>query len=434
MIQIALMIVFILLLTIAIGTPIAFALGSTAIISALLFMPSGQLIQFGEIVLNNSMTGTQLIIPMFVLMAEALARGGIAKDIYSLANRVFKNFRSGLAISAMIASTIFAALSGSSPATAAAIGRISIKEMIEKGYREDFAVGTVVTGGTLGVMIPPSISLVIYGILTETSIVKLLMAGILPGILLSFMLCLFIVYRVRTNPSLVKDPVVNNNTELNKAEKEKAGVKLVILPIILIILIIIFLYTGIATPTEIAGFGAVGSLLIIFIMKRFNKEFISKTFPAAAKTSVMILLLVICGYCLSYVISYLGLAREISNVIINTGLNRWWILILVYLLWIVLGCLMDPGSMVVLTIPFIFTTLMDLGFNPIWLGVTSTFCIQIGMITPPVGLNLFVVKSVTDIGMDKIIKGAFPYIFVLLLCLAIITLFPQIALFIPSMM
>jgi TRAP-type C4-dicarboxylate transport system permease large subunit len=177
--------------------------------------------------------------------------------------------------------------------------------------------------------------------------------------------------------------------------------------------------------------GAIGALVIVASLGRFNLRFFSSVLKASARTSTMIIFLIICGMGLTYIVSYLGLAQEIANAIVGSGMNKWWILTLIYILWFILGCLMDPMSMVVLTIPFIYPTMLKLGFDPIWLGVVSTLSVEIGMITPPVGLNLFILKAITGIPMTTIMKGTLPFVMVLVLALIIITIFPEIALFLP---
>jgi C4-dicarboxylate transporter DctM subunit len=432
----------ILLFTIFIGTPVAFALGATAILSMLIFMDPNQLAQFGRIAFNQGISMNQLVAPLFVLMAEFLAQGNIAADIYTVLNERMKKIKGGLAISTMLACTIFAALCGSSAATAAAIGRISINESIKKGYRPDFAAGVVVAGGTLGIMIPPSLPFVLYGIITETSIAKLLIAGVIPGLMISAMFCIYIMIRVKLNPSLVEQigkapnhPLDNGKTAAEADPVVRpTSMRLMILPFLLIFVVLGSMYTGIATPTESAGIGAVGALAIILLMRRFTTELFSNALAAAARTSTMILFLIICGFGLTYVVSYLGLAQGISNYIVGQGFDKWVVLILVYVLWLILGCLMDPGSMVILTVPFMFQTFMSLGFDPIWLGVVSTLTVEIGMITPPVGLNLFVTKSISGLPMGTIIAGSLPFVLVQLIALMLLTVFPQISLWLPSMM
>jgi C4-dicarboxylate transporter DctM subunit len=440
----------ILIFTIFIGTPVAFALGVTSIAGILLYLSPIQLAQIGSIAFNHGTNMNQLVAPLFILMAEALANGRIASDIYRVINKWLRKFKVGLAFSAILASTIFAALCGSSPATAAAIGRISLKEMTSRGYRGDFAAGVVAAGGTLGIMIPPSLPMVLYGILTETSITKLFMAGILPGLLLSAILLIFCYIRVKLNPSLIDESrnilettdFTQDNGQISKnqivTEHEHTNIfqdlKVFVPPILLILVVLGSMYLGITTPTEAAGVGAVGALLLVLFMGRFSGELVSNISSATVKTTSMILFLVFGGMALTYVVSLLGLPQTISQYIINSGFNKWVVITMVYIVWFIMGCLMDPGSMVVLTIPFIFPTLMNLGFDPIWLGVVSTLCVEIGMITPPVGLNLFVIGSISDIPNKQIILGTVPFVIALVVCLIVLTIFPQIATFLPSHM
>lgn len=445
------------------GAPVKSAMGFTAVCAMLLFMGSRFLPQMGVIAISQGTGINQIIAPMFILMAEFLSRGGIAEDIFAVLNRGIGKLRGGLAISTTLACTIFAALCGSSPATAASVGRISISEMTKRNYNPAFAVGTVAAGGTLGIMIPPSLAFLLYGIITETSIVKLLMAGIIPGIMLSALLIVSIIIRTRVNKSLVECPNVedymDNPEPLSDAEtpvqspeveeaidaaqalKKAAAMKsgkseasfLRILPSLLLIVVVLgSMYLGWATPMEAAGYGVVGAFLIILLQKRMTWKLVIESFKATAKTGTMIVFLIILGFCMSYVISYLGIASDIAEAIVASGLNRYVIMIMIYVLWFVMGCLMDPSSMVILTVPFIFPTLTTLGFDPLWIGVVATLSVEIGMITPPVGLNLFVLRSNSGLKMSAIIKGALPYVVVMLIGLVLITVFPSIATWLPS--
>lgn len=438
MISLILVLLIILLTIIFIGTPIAFALGGSAVLLIILFLEPSQLLQVGTIAFAQSTSMNQLVAPLFILMAELVAQGGIARDLFNVLDRWLRPIKAGLALSTMLASTVFAALCGSSPATAAAMGRISIKEMTERGYQQDFAAGVVAVGGTLGIMIPPSLSLVIFGIITENSIAKLFIAGVVPGLLTSALLCLFIWLRVMVQPELVGEQNDKSKLPINNSSLSTAGlakdVLVTIPPFILIFIVLGSLYSGIATPTEAAGFGAVGAFFIVVLSGRLSVKIFTDILSATAKNSTMILFIIIGGMVLSYVVSHLGIAREISDLIISSGLHKWTIMILIYILWLFLGCLMDPLSMIVLTIPFLYPTLIDLGFHPIWLGIVSTLCVEIGMITPPVGLNLFVLNAITDVPMSKIMSGALPFVFVLVAVLSILSFFPQICLYLPAIM
>jgi len=432
-------IMLILLGTIFIGTPVAFGLGFVSVVLITLFLDPSQLMQIGSIAFSQGTSMNQLVAPLFILMAEALARGDIARDIFTVLSKLLRRIKAGLALSTMLASTIFAALCGSSPATAAAMGRISISEMIRRGYRQDFAAGVVAAGGTLGIMIPPSISLVIYGIITENSIAKLFMAGVLPGLLLSGLLCLFIFLRVKLRQDLIRQSGSGSvASPTSPTSRKRSGpihdLLLIIPPLILIGIVLGSLYTGITTPTEAAGFGAIGALILVILSGRMTLKMFTVMMSATARTSSMILFLIIGGMALSYVVSQLGIAQQITELIVGSGLNRWVVMILIYILWFFLGCLMDPLSMIVLTIPFIYPAILALGFDPLWLGIVSTLCVEIGMITPPVGLNLFVLKAITDVPMGQIMMGALPFVLVLIVGLIIFSIFPQIALFLPSIM
>ena len=431
----------ILLIVLLQGSPVASAMGFAAVAAILIFMEPRFLIQFGGIAFNQGTNMNMLIAPMFILMSEFLARGGIAEDLFTVLDIWTRKFRGGLAIATTLACTIFAALCGSSPATAASMGRISIGEMIKRNYSESFAAGTVAAGGTLGIMIPPSITFVVFGILTETSIVKLFMAGLLPGILLAALICISIIIRVRLNPALAGEgqkqtaTAVTAPAELPTPKTTVGGnVKAVTPAFALIIIVLGAMYTGLATAMEAAGFGVIGAFIIISCQRRMSKELILSSLESTTKTGSMIIMLIISGCCVSYVVSYLGIASSIAEAIVASGLNRYVVMLLLYVLWLILGCLMDPSSMVILTIPFIYPALIAMGFDPLWIGVVSTLCVEIGMITPPVGLNLFVLKANTDVSMSRLIKGTFPYVAVLIIGLAIITVFPGITTFLPSRM
>ncbi len=217
--------------------------------------------------------------------------------------------------------------------------------------------------------------------------------------------------------------------------KQKLLFTLKILPAFALIIIVLgSMYAGIATPTEAAGIGAIGAFLIVVAQRRMSKDIYIGALKATARTSAMMIFLVIAGFSLSFVLAYLGIPSALTQAIVSSGMSKYAVLVLLYVLWFILGCLMDPGSMVILTVPFLFSTLMSLGFDPIWLGVVSTLCVEIGMITPPVGLNLFVLKSAVGVDMNNIIRGSIPYVLVLIVGLVILTIFPGIALYLPNHM
>ena len=456
------------------GTPVFTALGFTAVAGIIIWVGAKQLGQMGIIAYTQTTNYNLIILPMFIMLSEFLTRGKIAEDIYTVLNKAVGRYKGGLAIATTLACTIFAALCGSSPATAASIGRISIDEMIKRGYSPDFAVGTVAAGGTLGIMIPPSVTFCIFAILTENSIVRLFMAGIIPGIMLAALLIISIKVRTKLNPKLinyvpadgeqkyagemsleeardiVKTAKLTSRAEIGGIEEEKDIIAdsptvemveeksptfMTILPaIVLIALVLGSMYFGWATPFEAAGYGVIGAFVILVVKRRMTRAIFGSALLNSARTGCMMMFLVICGMSMTFVVSYLGLPQEISAAIAESGLNKYIVLIMIYILWLILGALMEPTSMVLLTIPFLYSTLVGMGFDAMWIGVVLVVGSQIAMITPPVGLNLFVLKANTTIPMRLIIKGALPYVGVLLIGLAILTIFPQLATFLPSRM
>lgn len=433
-------IIIILLCVLAIGSPVFSGIGFTGAAILMVVMGTKFINQFGLIAFNQGMSANQLIAPLFVLMAALLSKGGIAEDIYYVLNKYLKKLKGGLAISTTLACTVFAAICGSSPATAASIGKISVEEMTKRGYEPGFAAATVAAGGTLGVMIPPSVVLVGFGIITETSISKLLIAGLIPGLVLALILCISIIIRAKLSPSLVGYDKNGNllpraNNEVDSMQTTVKEDLLKVIPVaILIVLVFGSMYTGLATATESASIGVLGAFIILIIRKRLNGTLFKEAMMETTKLGVMIIFMMISGFCLTYVVSYLGLASSLASFIAGSGYNRWVVMILMYILWLILGCLMDTNAMIVLTIPFVFETLTSLGFDPLWIGVVSTLCVEIGMITPPVGLNLFVLKGATKVKMTEIIKGSVPYVIILLIGLVILSVFPVLSTWLPGTM
>ena len=444
----------VLLVLVFLGIPVFVSMGVTAIVGILLWLGPARLGQFGGIAYTQGTNFNQVILPMFILMSEFLSQGQIAEDIYYVLNRAIGKVKGGLAIATTLACTIFAALCGSSPATAASIGKISIAEMTKRGYAPGFAVGTVAAGGTLGIMIPPSITFCLYGVLTETSIVQLFMAGVIPGLILSALIIVSIIVRVRLNPNLINHVEAKSAADINMAEardivetakdaatadsgavKEKGASILTIIPALILIFVVLgTMYFGWATPLEAAGYGVIGSLLILILQRRFTMKIFSDSLLNAAKTGTMMVFLIICGFCMTFVISYLGVPQSIAVAITQSGLSKYAVLLLVYVVWFILGCLMDPTSLVILTIPFLFQTLTGFGFDPLWIGVVVVLAAQIAMITPPVGMNLFVLRANSDVPMKDIMTGCIPYVVLLFIGLAIFTIFPQLSLWLPAQM
>lgn len=427
-------IVIALLIVLFIGTPIAFGLGFLGVLGTVLFLTPAQLSQIPNIAFSQATSSTTLIIPLFILMAEILACSNIAHDLFDVISRRLRRIPANLAISSIVSSAVFSAVCGSSPATAATIGTISIPSMLKKNYQARLAAGVQAAGGTLGILIPPSITFVVYGIITETSIVKLFMAGILPGIMLTLLLILFTLLWVKVDPGLIAS--AGKTGEENETGKVSLSHDVArVLPMVALILLVLgFLYFGVVTPTEAGAVGAVGALLLVLLQRRMTRQGMRLALVRTSRTSIMILFLMFGGLSFSFLVSAIGLPQELAEFIIDLSPNRWVTLIGVNVLLLILGCLLEPIGMLIITLPFLFPTLMAQGFDPVWLGVLITINVEIGMITPPVGLNLFVLKGAAGVSMAEVIRGSFPFMFVLLLGMVIIMLFPQLSLYIPSTM
>ena len=437
------------------GCPVMAALGCTAIVGMLLFMDQYVWSRFATTAYQMGISASMLIPPLFVIMSEFLSQGGIAEDIFALLNRLMRKIKGGLAMATTLTCTLFAALCGSSPATAASVGKIAISSMTKRKYRKDFAAGTVGAGGTLGILIPPSMTLVGFGILTQTSIAKLLVAGVFPGLMLSGLMIISIFIRSKINPALIGE-MTKEQLEQKKYDADAYAVDLnnppiddiatargkelfmylvkIVPALILIVLVFGCMYTGIATPTECAGIGAIGAFVILLANRRMKKEMFFSCLKSTARTTCMIVFMMTAGMSMTFVLAYLKVPATLTSILINAGMSKYVIIVAVYILWFIMGCFMDPGSMAMLTIPFLFTTLVDLGFDPVWLGVVSVMMTEVGMITPPFGLNIFVLRASTDMDIKHIIKGNIPYVAVLLLGVALVTIFPQIALYLPGRM
>lgn len=416
------------------GVPVAFSLGIATVIGILIYLDARQLFQLVDITFSQGTSTSLMVAPLFILMSEFLVQGGLAKDIFSVISRWLRNIPGSLAVSNIFACSIFAALCGSSPVTAATIGKISIPQMVRNGYEKKFSMGSTVGGGVIGILIPPSITMVIFGIITETSISKLFIGGIIPGLLLALMFVGYIMVIVKLKPELInsKNKVIErNNEEFTSLVKDF----MLILPSVLLIVIVLgSMYLGVVTPTEAAGVGALGAFLILIGMKRINLAVFKTVMLETAKTTSMLMFIIITGLCFSYLLTSLSVPQLVTNLILEVNASKWIILFLIYLLWIIMGALLDPGSMIIITMPLLFQPLVNLGFDPIWIGVISTVAVGIGMITPPIGLNLFVVKGITGESFEDVVAGSMPFLGVVIVFLLILTFIPEIIMFLPNRM
>jgi C4-dicarboxylate transporter, DctM subunit len=417
-----------LLFFLAIGVPVAFSMGLVAVGGILVFLSPAHLYQIGQISFSKGTEFLFIVVPLFILMANVIAFTGVGEDAFTAAQMWLGRLPGGLGVSTVMACTGFAAVCGSSPATAATIGAVSIPEMLKRGYDKRLTVGCVAAGGTLGILIPPSIAFIIYGIITETSIGALFMAGILPGILLSALLSVYIMVLCMLRPHMA--PGIGQVTWKGRWRSLKR-----VLPVsVLSIVVLGSIYTGIATPTESAALGATAAIIIAFIQGGLNWRILKEALLSTIRVTTMVMFLIFGGVAFAFVLAAVGIPMWFSEAILSLDVSPWMIIVLINVIYFILGCLMDPLGIMIITLPILFPAVVGLGFDPIWFGVVVTINTEIGMITPPVGFNLFVLKSVVppEVKLSDIVMGSLPFVVVLCIGLALIMCFPAISTWLPS--
>lgn len=370
-----------------------------------------------------------IAIPLYIFMGQLMLKGEAGKDLFDLAQRVSGRLPGGLAIAATIASAIFAAISGSSTATAATIGSISIPEMRSRGYPRRLSAGCVAVSGTLGILIPPSISFILYSLVTNTSVGKLFLAGILPGLLLA---SLFILYSVVA--MLRQKRATDQNASAEMIHKQTITLDM-IGSLLMIPLVLGGIYIGWFTPTEAAGVGVVYALLLtVFFKKTMTLKRFWQATVASVETSAMILMLIAGASVFGNTLSLMQVPQSIADWMNNMHMNAWQFIIAVNVLYLILGMFMDAAAAILVTIPILLPALQGLNIDLIWFGVILVINMEIGAVTPPVGMNLFVVKAISsDYTIRDVLTGALPYAGMGLIGLALVILFPDIALWLPSL-
>jgi tripartite ATP-independent transporter DctM subunit len=369
------------------------------------------------------------VIPLFVIMGELASVSGLSQGIYAVADKWLRRLPGGLAIATIGACAGFAAICGSSVATAATLGRVALPEMEKFNYDTRLATGSVAAGGTLGFLIPPSIGFVVYGILTEQSIGKLLISGFLPGFLLAFAYTLIIIAWVMINPKAAP----SNPAKVPFGEKLKS-LKTIWELIVVFLLVMGGIYLGFFTPTEAGAVGAFFLFVVTIMRKKMTWPSLVEAMTSTTKVSVMIFMILAGAYVFTYFMALTMIPMNLSLYLSELELSRYAILTFILIGYLVLGCFLDATSMMVLTLPVIFPTILKLGFNPIWFGVISVLMMEAGLITPPLGLNIFVIAGVADVPMGTVFKGAIFFLLAIFAVVFLVTVFPQIALFLPGIM
>lgn len=411
---------FVLLL---LRVPIAISLGLSAIVTMLLFGEQS-LVALAQRFFSALQVYPLLAIPFFVLAGALMTTGGVAQRMIAFANALVGHFRGGLAMAALLACALFAAVSGSSPATVVAVGSIMIAGMARSGYTREFASGLICNAGALGILIPPSIVMVVYGAATQTSVGALFIAGIVPGLLLTGLMMIAVAVLAR-RLDLPRQPRADWRTVLKTARDALAG-------LLLVVIILGGIYSGAFTPTEAAAVSAAYAfLVVVFVYRDVRLRDVPAVLAGAAKTTAMLMFIIANAYLFAFVLTTEQVPQAMSQWITELGLPPWAFLIVLNLVLLAAGSFMEATSVVLIFAPIVFPIAVALGIDPIHLGIVMTVNMEIGMVTPPVGLNLFVTSGVAQLPVTKVIGAALPWLTVLLVALIVVTYVPEISLVLP---
>jgi C4-dicarboxylate transporter, DctM subunit len=413
------------------GAPVAFSLGIVAM-GFLVWSEGLHALGFVPDIFYGALDSFALLsIPMFILMGGAIASSRAGADLYEALERWLYRVPGGLLASNLGACAIFAALCGSSPATCAAIGKMGVPEMRKRGYPASVATGSICAGGTLGILIPPSITLIVYGIATETSIGRLFAAGFLPGLMLTV---LFIAWGIFASWRGGYQVIA---ADVRYTLRQKLEILPKVVPFLLIIVAVLYvLYGGIATPSEAAGVGALFCLLlVIFIYQLRRPADLWRISREAMREAVMIMMIIAAADLFAYMMSSLFITQTLAMSIADLEMNRWLVMLWINIFLLVAGCFLPPVAIILMTAPTLLPIIESLGFDAIWFAIILTINMEIGLITPPVGLNLYVINAIApDVSLPTILWGALPFVLCMVLGIVLLCLFPQIALWLPDVL
>jgi tripartite ATP-independent transporter DctM subunit len=410
----------------ALAVPVAAGLGILGLSLSAIYSKLPLSLAMGEIAWGTSNNFLLVAIPFFVLLGEILLRSGMAERMYNALVLWVPWLPGGLMHSNIAACAMFAATSGSSVATAATIGTVALGEVEKRGYSERLFLGTIAAGGTLGILIPPSINMIVYGVLTETSIPKLYLAGFIPGVILASLFSLTVLVICIVRPGLGGRP-----TETSWAQRIAALPDL-LPPLIIFLAVIGSIYAGWATATESAALGVLAAVGIAAWNRRLTLQALLSALEGTMRTTAMIMAILLAAYFLNFVITSIGLTGQVNSFITSLGLSKVQLLVVVVLFYFILGMFMETLSMMVATVPIIAPIMFKAGYDPVWFGIIIIILMELAMITPPVGINLYVVQGLRKRGkIDDVIIGASPFVITMLLMLLILSIWPQIALWLP---
>ena len=422
--------VVVLLGLLASGVWIAFALALTGVIGLMLYSGTGAFHNLGVIMWNSSNSFTLTAIPLFLFMGEVILKSGLSNEFYRGLSVVLYRLPGGLIHSNIMGCAVFSAISGSSVATAAAIGTAAVPELRRRGYSDHLTLGSLAAGGTLGILIPPSIVMIIYGDMVQESVAKLFVAGIVPGAILVVMFMAYIIISVIRNRSLAPAE------KMDGSFGDRIGQFIGSWPVMaLMVFILGGIYVGLTTPTEAAALGAAGSVLIGLVKRRLTWRILAESLLSAVKVTVMILFIYEGAQVFSFALVHSGVSRGLVAAVTHMNLTPGLFLLFIVMLYLVLGCFIDGISMMILTLPLLYPIITEMGFNPIWFGVIMTILIEMGQITPPMGVNLFTIHGIAEgTTVSEVVKACIPYWAMLLGTVGLIALIPGLTTWLPGMM
>jgi tripartite ATP-independent transporter DctM subunit len=410
--------------------PLAFSMGLVGIVGIGLTRGwNPALASTAQVVYETGFAYTLSVIPLFILMGNFVARAGLAHELFAAAEAFIGHFRGGLAHATVAACAGFGAICGSSIATAATMSKVAYPSMKKLGYSDTLSTGVIAAGGTLGIMIPPSTIMVIYGIITETNIGKLFAAGVIPGLLTAVLMMVAIVYLTSRDPEHAPAGKRHTWPERWAALRGIWGVA------VLVVVVLGGIYGGLFTATEGAGFGAAGAFLFALARRRLTWAILMQVLVESARTTAMLFTLIIAATIFANFVNFTSMPGDLKDWIVGLKVSPVMIITAMMLIYVVLGTVMEELTMVLLTIPLFFPVVTALGFDPVWFGVLIVMIVQIGLISPPVGMNMFVINTLLPkVGLGKIFRGCWPFTVVMVAVLALLIAFPQLSMWLPSLM
>ncbi|MGR7994323.1 MULTISPECIES: TRAP transporter large permease [unclassified Xanthobacter] len=418
-----------LFILLVLGLPVAFAMAISGSIGLLMVGGMPMLSGILETVPFSTANSYEMItIPMFLLMAELVIVSGVADDLFTAASKWVGRVPGGLAMATAVAGAGFGAISGSSTAAAATLSSTSIPAMLRQGYDPKLAGGVVAISGTLAMMIPPSIALVVFGIIGDVSIGALLIGGIIPGLLVTLTIILTVLALVTLDPSSA--PAGRAYSMREKLASLKVSGPM----IVLFAAVTGTIYLGIATPTEAAAIGAFGALVLAFFSGKLTLKALTRSLVRAGHATAMILMIILCAHIFGTFFTLTQITQDLVHWVGELQVSRWVIIALILFGYIILGCFMDQFAILILTVPVVLPVVVSLGFDPIWFGILAVVTAEVGMVTPPMGLNVFVVSRYTGRPLGEVFAGVMPHVVSHLILIAILTAFPSIILWLPSHM